>query len=361
MRANDMSPYCPDCQGDQVGCSASGPVGCVPVTPCYGATPASLVTPDKFNGLKNATAPDGTPWIEQNPSKTTWCPGETYAIRYHILADHNGVYRWESSLGAPGSETEESFVPFTDWVSFNADANTKYYHEDSTEWDINSCINGSWSPHVTHCKDQAFAETHLTIPSNLPQGETVVRWIWFGALQTDGTPAVGPEPSLFANCVDIVVGGESCTPAPITTPSPSPSGDCPGGSMGACVAACSVVTGDAHDVCISVCKQDCPTTTTATTTAAPSPSPSPSGCPGGSLSACISGCPTNPAVFAVCVASCEEECTTTTPAPAPAGMCCWQDCETMSTCLPSDACSNDSDACRSCSGIWCPGSAFFLV
>jgi len=310
MRANDMNPYCPDCQGDQVACSESGPGGCTPVTPCYGATPASLVTPDKFNGLKDAIAPDGTPWIEQNPSKTTWCPGETYTIRYHILADHNGVYRWESSLGLPGSETEESFVPFTDWISFNADANTKYYFEDGTEWDRNSCINGSWTPHVTHCKDQAFAETHLTIPSNLSQGETVVRWIWFGAMNTDGTAAVGPEPSLFANCVDITIGGDGC----------------------------SAIT---------------------TTTAAPSPSPS--GCPGGSLKACIDGCPTNPSIFPVCVASCEEKCATTTPAPAPAGMCCWQDCETVSTCLPADACSADEDSCHNCSGIWCPGQDTFMV
>ena len=108
-----------------------------------------------------------------------------------------------------------------------------------------------------------------------------------------------------------------------------------------------------------------PPTPPTTEAPAPAPSPSPSGCPGGSLSACISDCPTNPTVFAVCVAHCEEECapTTTTLAPAPAGMCCWQDCQTVSTCLPSDACSNDEDSCHGCSGIWCPASAAaaFLV
>lgn len=149
--------------------------------------------------------------------------------------------------------------------------------------------------------------------------------------------------------------------SPTTTPSPSPSGDCPGGSMDACMAACSVVTGAAYDICISVCKDDCPVSTT--TTATPSPSPSPSDCPGGSLSACIAGCPTNPAVFAACVTSCEERCTTTTttPAPVPSGMCCWQDCETVATCLPADACSKDADSCHGCSGIWCPGPSFFPV
>jgi cellulose 1,4-beta-cellobiosidase len=159
----------------------------------------------------------------------------------------------------------------------------------------------------------------------------------------DAPPAPAPAPT---------------PPAP-TPPAPTPpAGDCPGGSLSACEAACSVVTGDAYDACVAVCKQDCPAP--ATTTAAPAPSPSPSGCPGGTLSACISGCPTNPAVFASCVAHCEEECAPTTT-PAPAGMCCWQDCATMSTCLPSDACSNDEDSCHGCSGIWCPGSALVLV
>lgn len=168
----------------------------------------------------------------------------------------------------------------------------------------------------------------------------------------------GPAWDCQCDAVDPLPVQNTTTATP--TPSPSPSG-CPGGSMGACAASCSVVTGDAYDICISVCKQDCPATPTTTTTMTPSPSPSPSGCPGGSLPACIQGCPTNPAVFAVCVQSCEAECTTTTPAPAPSGMCCWQDCQTLSTCLPSDACSNDEDSCHSCSGIWCSGPDSILV
>ena len=35
-----------------------------------------------------------------------WCPGRTLPIRYYINADHNGVYRWESQLAAPGEEKE---------------------------------------------------------------------------------------------------------------------------------------------------------------------------------------------------------------------------------------------------------------
>merc|ERR1711865_409372 len=154
-------------------------------------------------------------------------------------------------------------------------------------------------------------------------------------------------------------------PSPPSPPSPSPSGDCPGGSLSACEAACAVVTGAAYDACVSVCKQDCPSTATTTTAApapapSPSPSPVPSGCPGGTLSACIGDCPTNPTIFSSCVARCEELCVTTTT-PAPAGMCCWQDCDTTDTCLPSDACSSDEDSCLSCSGIWCPASTSFLV
>merc|ERR1719503_227553 len=94
----------------------------------------------------------------------------------------------------------------------------------------------------------------------------------------------------------------------------------------------------------------------------PAPTPVPSDCPGGSLQACIGDCPTNPTVFASCVSRCEELCapatTTTTAAP---GMCCWQDCQTMDTCLPGDACSADEETCTGCSGIWCPGSSLVLV
>merc|ERR1712046_439430 len=106
------------------------------------------------------------------------------------------------------------------------------------------------------------------------------------------------------------------------------------------------------------CEQECasPTTTPAPAPTPPAPSPPapsppapspvPGGCPGGSLQACIQDCPTNPTVFAACVARCQEECTPATTTPAPAGVCCWQDCKTASTCLPSDACSSDEDSCH---------------
>jgi hypothetical protein len=66
-------------------------------------------------------------------------------------------------------------------------------------------------------------------------------------------------------------------------------------------------------------------------------------------------------VFSTCVHGCEAKCapaTTTTTTTQPAGMCCWQDCHTMATCLPGDACSATEDSCNSCSGIWCPSTSF---
>jgi len=178
-------------------------------------------------------------------------------------------------------------------------------------------------------------------------------------------PSVPPTPPPSPPAPSPPAPSPPAPPSPPSPPSPSPSGDCPGGSLSACEAACAVVTGAAYDACVSVCKQDCPSTATTTTAApapapSPSPSPVPSGCPGGTLSACIGDCPTNPTIFASCVARCEELCVTTTT-PAPAGMCCWQDCDTTDTCLPSDACSSDEDSCLSCSGIWCPASTSFLV
>jgi len=153
------------------------------------------------------------------------------------------------------------------------------------------------------------------------------------------TPAPTPQPS-----------------PPTTTPAPAPTPSCPGGSLDACMASCSVVTGDAYEICVGVCRSDCPETTT---TSAPAPPPSPD-----CLRECINGCPSDPADFLACVTSCEEQCDaepTTTPSPTPAGMCCWQDCQTMDTCLPDDACSSDEGSCNGCSGIWCPISEFAFV
>merc|ERR1712232_711101 len=50
-----------------------------------------------------------------------------------------------------------------------------------------------------------------------------MRWIWYGAMTTDGKRAIGPEPSLFVNCVDVVIGTpEQCPAHPMPSPTPGP-------------------------------------------------------------------------------------------------------------------------------------------
>lgn len=167
--------------------------------------------------MKDLKAPDGTPWIDETGGTdkvTMWCPGKTFPIRFYINADHNGVVRWESQLVSPGAETEEGFKNFTDWVSFNNDPATNYYAKDGTLLPLDTCDWGNfnntntlpWTPQVAHCRDDVFAETTLTLPADMPVGQTVFRWFWYGAMKTDGTRVMGPEHSLFANCVDIIVG-----------------------------------------------------------------------------------------------------------------------------------------------------------
>jgi len=169
------------------------------------------VSPDKWSGKQGLLAPDGTPWIDPTGGTgkvTTWCPGTTVPFRFYSNADHNGVVRWESQLASPGAETEEGFKNFTDWVSFNNDPATNYYTKDGEKLqpDVCSSVDVPWAPEVGHCRDDVFAETTLTLPADMPAGQTVFRWFWVGAMKTDGTRVNGPEPSLFANCVDIVVG-----------------------------------------------------------------------------------------------------------------------------------------------------------
>lgn len=151
----------------------------------------------------------------------------------------------------------------------------------------------------------------------------------------------------------------SPTPSPPAPPTPSPS-DCPGGSYEACLSACGSLSGAAFNICKGVCDDKCPQPTPpapAPTTPAPPtpPPPTPSDCPGGSLGECIKGCPTDQAVFALCVSRCQDLCAGTTTAAPPAGMCCYEDCATLSTCLTDDPCSADADSCSGCSGIWCSG------
>jgi len=205
--------WCPWCQGEQDFCDPTDTNPCNPPSPCWGATPGETVSPTKYNDMADLKAPDGTPWIDPEGGSgkvTMWCPGKTVPIRFYINADHNGVVRWESQNVAPGAETEDGFKNFTDWVSFNNDPAANFYTKDGTLLQPGTCTNDRsdvpWAPEVAHCRDDVFAETTLTLPADMPTGQTVFRWFWYGAMKTDGTRVMGPEHSLFANCVDVVVG-----------------------------------------------------------------------------------------------------------------------------------------------------------
>lgn len=192
--------------------------------------------------------------------------------------------------------------------------------------------------------DVGKPETLRTAHPDSHYSMTNLKWGDIGSTHPefpDPTPSPSPVPP---------------TPVP---PTPSPS-DCPGGSYENCLSACGSLSGAAFNICKGVCDEKCPQPTPTpppTTTPKPPspPPPTPSSCPGGSLGECIKGCPTDQAVFALCVSRCQDLCAgTTTPAP-PAGMCCYEDCATMATCLTDDPCSADADSCSGCSGIWCPG------
>jgi len=49
-------------------------------------------------------------------------------------------------------------------------------------------------------------KSFFTLPASLPPGDTIFRWIWYGAMTVDGKRVVGPEASLFVNCKDVVIG-----------------------------------------------------------------------------------------------------------------------------------------------------------
>jgi len=177
--------------------------------------------------------------------------------------------------------------------------------------------------------------------SELPDGSSCPRYdTMCGSADSIGSQSGEPRAPEAGTWFDFQVkqlaanAADTNWPAPVPTPAPSPSPPSP----------------------------PSPSPSPSPSPPAPSPSPSPDDCPGGSLSACIAQCPTNPAVFSACVASCQERCaptTTTTTTTKPAGMCCWQDCQTLATCLPGDACSSGEDSCQACSGIWCPSTSFF--
>jgi hypothetical protein len=185
-----------------------------------------MVAKQSFGKWKNLVGPDGTPWIDgsdmgqlKNESEGAipiWCPGDVVRTHTFVNADHNGVYRWESQLAAPGKETEKGFANFTSWNSVNQDPAADFYASDgTTKLSPGRCYApgkcATWTPKCSHCRNNVFSNTTLTLPSNMPAGPTVLRWFWYGAMQIDGERVNGPERSLFVNCKDIVVGtAEQC-------------------------------------------------------------------------------------------------------------------------------------------------------
>jgi len=200
--------WCPWCQGAQQFCDKKKVTDCPPPSPCWGASGDS-VDPAKFNQNKDLKDPDGNYWVDHSGTKPMWCPGKTYVLSWYNFADHNGIYRFESQLGNPGDEKEELFKNFTVWKSINNDPDTDYYDRDGvTKIPFGNCTTSTqaWAPEVAHCRDETWAKMNLTIPKSMPTGNTVIRLIWYGAMRTNVTRVIGPENSLFTNCLDVVVG-----------------------------------------------------------------------------------------------------------------------------------------------------------
>jgi len=110
--------------------------------------------------------------------------------------------------GKPGEEREDAFKSFTEWKSINMDPDTTYYDIDGiTPLKPGICKGGvAWSPNVGHCRDNNLYKSTFTLPTNLPTGDSIFRWLWYGAMTTDGKHVVGPEDSLFVNCKDVIIG-----------------------------------------------------------------------------------------------------------------------------------------------------------
>jgi len=110
--------------------------------------------------------------------------------------------------GKPGDERESLFKAFTEWKSINNDESVTYYDIDGvTPLTAGTCKGGiPWSPALGHCRDFTLYKSSFTIPTNVPSGDTILRWIWYGAMTVDGKRVVGPESSLFVNCKDIIIG-----------------------------------------------------------------------------------------------------------------------------------------------------------
>jgi len=212
MRANPTvnGGWCAWCQGNQVGCQDK--LFCDPPSPCYGAPGPTTVAARSFSGYTNLKDRNGDYWIDQtggNDTVPVWCPSQTIPYNFFLYADHNGIFQFQSMPGKPGEEKEELFKPFTNWKSINMDNDTTYYAVDgTTPLTPGLCQGGTipWSPSLPHCRDLSLYKSSFTLPASITPGATILRWVWYGAMTVDGKRVVGPEPSLFVNCKDVIIG-----------------------------------------------------------------------------------------------------------------------------------------------------------
>jgi len=154
---------------------------------------------------------NGQYWIDQTTGSDTppvWCPNQVIDYSFFNFADHNGIYQFQFMSGKPGDEDNSKFQAFTVWRSINNDPHTIYYDSDGvTPLKPGVCKDGqAWGANIPHCKDFNLYKSNFTIPNSLPAGPAILRWLWYGAMTVDGKRVVGPEPSLFANCKDVIIG-----------------------------------------------------------------------------------------------------------------------------------------------------------
>ena len=234
-----------------------------PPDPCFGDLPGTRVTTkgpptadplphDFFMPFVNASeAVDpvtNEPWIARGLEPTEWCAGDEISTHTAFQRDHNGIWRWEYQKqreegGGGLSEAKFREQNATEWRWFTNDPQTRYYKADAkTPIAHDECFNyttgvsqgrGSWTGRVSQCKTpnnwngdanvswggggkgtgnspETYTASTWTLPADIEPGKYVFRWIWYGGVDMDGTVldtkfGDGPEPALFANCVDITV------------------------------------------------------------------------------------------------------------------------------------------------------------
>ncbi|CAK0875202.1 unnamed protein product [Prorocentrum cordatum] len=217
MRHNPWvnSGWCPWCQGTQQFCDLKTS-SCLPPSPCWDADPGTRVARDRFGDMQSLRTPEGDFWIDEggpDQPAPVLCPGDAVPVHFVIMADHNGAYRWEAQRADPGEESEAAFQNFTPWISLNNDGATEYFRKDGvTPHETDRCSidddnrSFAWSWSIEDCRKDTWARTLVALPSDMPPGRHVLRWLWLGGLTTEGRRVVGPEPAIFVNCVDVVVG-----------------------------------------------------------------------------------------------------------------------------------------------------------